>query len=210
MCHFNIISFAQIIFQHDIFIDWELHISHPDHTHFQVLPDMPPPHTCDPSLPPKKKMKTPTSPICAPHILNETWSDFQRSFVWKKPSPSPTHNPTRSHQLWRIVLQQPYDNFKDFSSMSSCLGFYFGRGERGRRCHRSLPWPSFSTVTQKSSISLQIIFRASTCADDPVIYKRRHTHVHVMPLGKGTPGYTRVTVSVLVILFAGLRHFETL
>lgn len=93
MCHFNIISFAQIIFQHDIFIDWELHIRHPNHTHFQVLPDMPPPHTCDPSLPPKKKMKTPTSPICAPHILKHGQIFNGHSFKRNRVRPPPTTPP---------------------------------------------------------------------------------------------------------------------
>lgn len=57
------------------FIIWEFHTMHSND--FSILPG-PPSYPCGAPTPEKKKKKSP-SPICAVHILTETWLNFQQS-----------------------------------------------------------------------------------------------------------------------------------
>jgi hypothetical protein len=91
--------------QHNIFIDY-LEISHhaPQHTHFPVLPGLPP--TLGQPCPANK-----TSPVCVICALNGAWSTPPPPAVaspLKNTESYLTRTPTRSHSLWRATLEHPY------------------------------------------------------------------------------------------------------
>lgn len=125
-CKYSIHSWnSQITFFQHHFIILKFHIFHLNHTHFPVFP-------CQPltlmtsSLEKKRgkkkeKRKRIPSPFCVVHILAGAWSDPQWPAPWKL---SPSFIPARSNQLWSATLQHPYHNFKECSSMASCLDYF--------------------------------------------------------------------------------------
>jgi hypothetical protein len=92
---------------------------------------------------PETTIATKRSPIYVAHLLAVAWTNS----LWSAPESFPIHTPTRSHQLWGAVLQQP---ITEFSWMAFCLGrlLFFGGwggvgwvrlGWGGRSCWSSMP-----------------------------------------------------------------------
>ena len=96
-------SFSNIFFQH-IFINY-LGIScrGPGRAYFQS-----PSIVASPCK--RKRRKRTPSPFCVVHMLTGAWRD-SRGQPPREDEPFSTQTPTRSHQLWRAILQHPYHSF---------------------------------------------------------------------------------------------------
>lgn len=108
--------FINIIFS---LILWVLHIMHPDHTHFLVLPCPPP---IPGSFPQNKnnnkiyKNKEKIKPNFCYLYTYRSMVKLSMVCPLSRAESLPSHTPARSHQLWRVILQHHYQFYLYYKS----------------------------------------------------------------------------------------------
>lgn len=82
----------------------EFHFMHPDHTHFLCLSSLYPTFTTSTlNLTPQKEVRPQFQFVLTIYSLNHNETPSCQ-LLREKTGPSPTCNPTRSHQVWRTTF----------------------------------------------------------------------------------------------------------